>query len=455
MTSPTSQRRLAVGLFTVVMLAAFEATAVITALPTITDELNGDSLYGATLAANLLANLIVIVAAADAADRRGPGQPFVVCATFFVIGLVVAGVAGTMLVVVAGRILQGAGVGGFAALAYVAVRRAFPQERQPAMYAWLSAGWVLPSLLAPGLAGWVTEHLGWRWVFLGIIPLVVVAAIVVAPPLLALQPAPDARPPDPRRLVDAVRTAAGMGALLGGLAAGSLAVTVPLVVAGAATAVPALRRLFPRGVLRARPGVPAIVACRLCATMAFLGVDSFLPLAADRIHGVSPIAQGMLIIGASLTWTAGQAIAARKNTTVAPSRLVRAGFAVMFVSILGAAVVVDEGIPLLVTFFVWAVGGFGMGLLFNPTTVTAMSAADSGHEGLVAAQMNMADSLGFALMGGIGGAVVALADRTTLALSSAILVNIGLAALIAALGFAAARGVVTPAGSAPATPVAG
>lgn len=440
----TSYRRLAVGLFTVVTLAAFEATAVITALPTITDELNGDSLYGATLAANLLANIVVIVAAGDAADRRGPGRPFVVCASLFVVGLVVAGFAGTMPVVVAGRILQGAGVGGFAALAYVAVRRAFPEERQPAMYAWLSAGWVLPSLLAPGLAGWVTEHLGWRWVFLGIIPLVVVAAIVVAPPLLTLGAPPDAPPHDPRRLVDAVRAATGMAALLGGLAAASLLVVAPLVAVGAAVAIPALRRLFPRGVLSARPGVPAIVACRLCATMAFLGVDSFLPLAADRIHGARPIIQGMLIIGASLTWTAGQAVAARLNRTVAPSALVRAGFAVMFVSIIGASIVVDDGIPLLVTFLVWSVGGFGMGLLFNPTTVTAMSAAEPGREGLVAGQMNMADSLGFALMGGVGGAVVALADRTAVELSSAILVNIGLAATVAALGFVASRGVVAP-----------
>lgn len=451
----TSYRRLAVGLFAVVTLAAFEATAVITALPTITDQLDGDSLYGATLAANLLANLIVIVAAADAADRRGPGRPFVVCATLFVVGLVVAGVAGSMLVVVSGRILQGAGVGGFAALAYVAVRRAFPDERQPAMYAWLSAGWVLPSLLAPGLAGWVTEHFGWRWVFLGIIPLVVIAAFVVAPPLLTLLPSPEARPPDRRRLVDAVRAAAGTGAVLGGLATGSVLVALPLIAVGTAVALPSLRRLFPRGVMRARVGVPAIVACRLCATMAFLGVDSFLPLAADRIHGVSPIIQGMLIIGASLTWTAGQVVAARLNTTVAPSVLVRSGFAVMFVSILGASVVVDDSIPLIVTFLVWSIGGFGMGLLFNPTTVTAMSAAESGREGLVASQMNMADSLGFALMGGVGGAVVALSDRTSLALSSAILVNIGLAALIAALGFVASRGVVTPARSARVAPGAG
>ena len=437
-----SDRRLAIGLFALITIAAFEATAVITALPTITDDLGGDALYGATVAANLLANIVVIVAAADAADRHGPGRPFLVCAALFIVGLGVAGVAHTMLVVVLGRVLQGAGVGGFAAIAYVAVRRGIPVERQPVTYAWMSAGWVLPSLLAPALAGWVTESIGWRWVFLGIIPLVVLAGLVVAPPLLALGPSPAAIPRGHGRLADAVRAASGLAAVLVGLAQAELVVLLPLVVVGLIVSIPALRRLFPVGILRARPGLPAVVACRLCATMAFLGVDSFLPLAADRLHGVGPIAQGMLIIGAALTWTAGQATSARLHSRVAPGRLVRIGFVVLATGGVAASIIVNPDVSLVVVFFAWSIGGFGMGLLFNPTTVTAMSSAAPGEEGLVGSQMNMADSLGFALMGGLGGAVVALADRTALTLQTAIVINIGIAVAAAGLGFTAARNVV-------------
>ena len=102
----------------------------------------------------------------------------------------------------------------------------------------------------------------------------------------------------------------------------------------------------------------------------------------------------------------------------------------------------DPDVALPVTFVAWSVGGLGMGLLFNPTTVTAMGTAVPGEEGLVSSQMNIADSLGFALMGGLGGAVVAFADRTSVSLSSAILFNMGLALTMATLGFIAARGVV-------------
>jgi MFS family permease len=325
------------------------------------------------------------------------------------------------------------------------VRRGFPESRQPAMYAWISAGWVLPSLIAPALAGWITDAFGWRWVFLGIIPLVGVAALLVGPPLVRLAPEPDAPPVDLRRLFDAVLAAAGVGAVLLGLAGSRLALSAALVVIGLPIALPALRRLFPAGVLRAQPGLAAVIATRLCATMAFLGVDSFLPLAADRIHGVGPIAQGMLIIGAALAWSVGQALAARWNARIEPRRLIRVGFVLIATGALGSLAVLNDDISLLVTFGAWSVGGFGMGMLFNPTTVTGMAHAGPGEEGLTSGRLSIADSLGFAVMGGIGGAIVAWSDRSDdVPIDRAIGTNLVLASAVAVLGLFAARHVANP-----------
>ena len=162
-----AQRLLAIGLVLGVTLVAFEVTAVLTALPTITDELGGDSLYGVTLAAYTLANLVALVAAGELADRHGPTKPYAASVVLFIIGLFVAAFAPAMWVVVLGRVLQGAGTGAFGTIAYMLVKRAFPDDRQPMMFAVLSAGWVLPSLVAPAIAGAITQHLGWRWMFLG------------------------------------------------------------------------------------------------------------------------------------------------------------------------------------------------------------------------------------------------------------------------------------------------
>ena len=111
----------------------------------------------------------------------------------------------------------------------------------------------------------------------------------------------------------------------------------------------------------------------------------------------------------------------------------------MAVGLCGSVPVLAAGWPLWATFFGWAIGGFGMGLLFNPTTVTAMSHADEGAEGLVSSQVNLADAIGFSTMGGIGGAMVALSQRTSLTLPGALGINFALAMALAMLGAFCAR----------------
>jgi MFS family permease len=435
------QRSLAVGLVLSVTLVAFETTAVITALPTITDVLHGDSLYGATLAAYMLADLVALVWAGEQADLHGVRRPFLVCIAMFVIGLIVAATAQTMVMVLVGRLLQGAGSGGFAPLSYIAVRRAFPQERQATMYAYLSAGWVVPSLLGPVVAGIVVDKAGWRWVFIGIIPFAVVVALLTARAMAHLNPSDAVINRRPSRLGHAFQAAAGVGILAAGLQNRIVPLAVSLSIAGLAIAIPALRYMLPPGVFRARRGLSAIVAVRFLATATFLGVDSFVPLAADRLHGSRPIVQGFVIAGAAITWTIGQAVTARRGDRVKPGPSAGLGFGFMLIGIATVAPVLAPSWPLPLTFVAWSIGGFGMGILFNPTTVASMSYADDGREGEISSQIHLADSLGFGVMGAVGGATVAFADHTSLTLKGAIGVNFGLAAMCALLGVLASRGV--------------
>ena len=102
---PQRQRALAIGLVSCTSLIAFETTSLLTALPTIADELHGDYLYGATLAAYMLADIIGLVTAGEQADRRGPKAPFIGCIAIFLLGLVVASIAPAMPIVLLGRVL--------------------------------------------------------------------------------------------------------------------------------------------------------------------------------------------------------------------------------------------------------------------------------------------------------------------------------------------------------------
>ncbi|HYJ73445.1 MAG TPA: MFS transporter, partial [Actinomycetota bacterium] len=167
-----ARRGLTIGLVLTITLVAFEALAVITILPTIKDDLQGISLYGWVTSAFQLGLLVGIVVAGGQADRRGPAPPFVAGVLVFVAGLTIGGLAPSMLVLVLARGLQGLGAGAIPAVAYAAIGRTYPEALRPRVFAVLSTAWVVPGLIGPALSALVAVSVGWRWVFLGLLPLV-------------------------------------------------------------------------------------------------------------------------------------------------------------------------------------------------------------------------------------------------------------------------------------------
>jgi MFS family permease len=420
-----------------ITLNAFEAVAVVTGMPAISADLHGDRLYGAAFSAYMLANLVSLVVSGEQSDRRGPAIPFIVGVSLFTAGLVVAGLAPTMAVVIVGRVLQGAGSGALANVAYVAIGRGWPTEEQPRLFALLSTAWVVPSLVAPLAAGWIAEQLGWRWVFLSLLPLIPVLLFLALGPLIALG-RPELVPARPSRLPVAARLAVGSALVVAALQSANLLHAVVLLALGITLAGPALVRILPPGTLRAVAGIPAAVAARLCVNIAFFGTDTFVPFAAVRIHGASTLVGGVVIIGGSLLWTLGAQVAARSMREGSTGYAVRLGFVVLAVGIIGTSLVVLDSVPLWVTFLTWAVGGFGIGLVFNTTSSTAIAQAPPGQEGLIGGQLGVADSFGFAVISAVGGAVIGVADRTSLALSPALALVFAISAATAVVGAALA-----------------
>ena len=104
-----SRRRLTLGLVMTITLVAFEALAISTVMPVVSDDLGGLGLYGWVFSGFFLGNLLGIVIAGQAADERGTALPFLVGLMLFTAGLCLGGLAPSMGVLVGARVLQGMG----------------------------------------------------------------------------------------------------------------------------------------------------------------------------------------------------------------------------------------------------------------------------------------------------------------------------------------------------------
>ena len=129
---------------------------------------------------------------------RRLGGAFLAGIGLFAIGLIVGGLAPSMSVLVAARFVQGLGAGAIPPIAYVAIGRSLPERLRPQMFATLSTAWVLPGVIGPAIAGLVGETVGWRWVFLGLLPLIAVAGLIAYPAVSRSDRPPRRRPARPR-----------------------------------------------------------------------------------------------------------------------------------------------------------------------------------------------------------------------------------------------------------------
>ncbi|MEW1569303.1 MFS transporter [Streptomyces sp. NPDC093509] len=174
-------RALSIGIVSVVLVIAFEATAVGTAMPVAARELDGVALYAFAFSGYFTTSLFGMVLAGQWSDRDGPLASLTVGIGAFAGGLLLSGTAGGMWLFVLGRAVQGLGGGLVIVALYVVVGRAYPERLRPAIMAAFAAAWVVPSVVGPLAAGAVTEHLGWRWVFLGIPALVGIPLALALP----------------------------------------------------------------------------------------------------------------------------------------------------------------------------------------------------------------------------------------------------------------------------------
>jgi MFS family permease len=315
-----------------------------------------------------------------------------------------------MPVLIASRAFQGFGSGLLTAAVYGAIGRRYSDTIRARMLASLSSAWVLPGLVGPAAAGIIAEHLGWRWVFLGLIPLPLLAALLIWSSLWHLRRLPDTPTWHWRLFYDAAQLTIGVGLVLTGLSAAFSWSTTGVSLVGVGLSLHAFSRLTPPGTLRAATGLPATIATMSLLNLAFFGVDVFIPLALTTGRHQRVWVSGLAYTATSLGWAAGAWAVERLAARQSRRRLVRARLLLVALGMVVMATTTWPAIPALLAIPGWGVAGVGMGLAYTTISLTVLELAPQGQEGTATAAMQLGDRIGTAFGAGVGGVLIGTAN---------------------------------------------
>ncbi len=382
----------------------------------------------------MLAALAGNVIAGAVSDRSDLRTPLVAGVVLFAGGLLLGGLAPTMLVLVAGRAVQGFGAGVLQVVVNVAVGRGYAEDLRPKMMAVTSSAWVLPSLVGPLAAGAVAQSLNWRWVFLGMLPPVAVAAWLALPAVSGLLPPsvaggrggrvderPDVERADevrdsavevgaPRRSTvarAALFVAVGAGLFLAGLGETNGVLRVVLVVVGLGIGVPGLVEVLPGRRVPMRSRLLGALVVGALVNLAFFGAEAFLPLTLTSVHHRSATLAGVVLTSASLTWTSAAWLQAHWLPRGGARIVAGSGVALIVAGLCGLVALDSASTPWWISYVAWVVAGGGMGLAYSTLNVEILAASTEAKRGESSAALGVLFSLGIAIGTGVGGALLA------------------------------------------------
>jgi MFS family permease len=398
-----------IGILVLMTIIAFEALAVATALPTAARSLHGLSGYGWAFTGFLITSVVGMVVSGMRSDRSGPRLPLLLGLILFVGGLLIAGAAAAMWVLIVARVLQGFAVGLLITAMYVVMGEVYPDSVRPRMFAALATSWIVPGLVGPVVAGWITEQLSWRWVFGGLAPVAAVAGLMLVPAVRQLRTGCSDAPADRSRVWFAILTAVGIAGVAEVGQRQNFG-SVVLAVLGLAGMLYGLHRLLPVGTARFTAGVPAAVAFRGVLAGAFVGMEVLVPLTLSVQRHYSPTVSGLPLMLTAITWAIASQIQGR-SSTVSKALFVRVGLVLIAIGGLGMGLVALRAVPGWFAFAVWPVAGAGAGFALTSVSVALLEYTNDADRGSDSSSLQLADSSLSAVTAAYSGAFVALAAQ--------------------------------------------
>lgn len=398
-----------VAVFATGALAAFQALGIAAALPDIATDLGNVSLLPWVITAFLLASSLSTVVAGPFIDSVGVARMFRIAVIVFSgVGFATA-FAPNMEVLVAFRLLQGAGAGLVLSTGVAAISLVYPKHLVSRAFAANATVWGVMGVAGPAVAALMLTFLSWEWIFFANLPLGAIALVagwkVFPGPFGEAQGRFDFT----GTVLLGVMTLASLFAVdsLGPWSLGWVALAI-----GAVT-------LYARHARRARTPVvrPAHIAPQpyrgLALTTALIltgvfAMATYVPLYVRAGLEGSPALTAWSVLPLTVGWTAGAVMASRLADRHSESWIVLLGFFVVIPSLALAWVAVITGVSVYLAFVVFLTAGVGVGMSTNASLTLLRAVTDTSEVGRVVSAHLFARNQGFTFGSAIGGSVLLL-----------------------------------------------
>lgn len=392
-------------------VAALEATAVATAMPTAIADLGGVSRYSWVFSAYLLTSTTTVPLFGKLADLYGRQRVYLVAMALFLLGTALSGASASLEQMIAFRALQGLGAGGVMPLTATILGDIYSLEERGRVQGLFSGVWGLSSVLGPALGGLVTDLLSWRWVFYATIPFGVGSVALLRRFL-------DERGARRDHSLDVLGTTAltlAIALLLAGLLEGSehWGFGDPrtfAAFAGSAVCFALFARqerrakepMFPAALFRQRLIAVSNAGCVAVGTL-LLAATAYVPMYAQGVLGGSATEAGAALTPMLVTWPIAALYSGRALLRLGYRPLIVAGGAA---ALLGTLVLAAGGGGRLVVLTSMGLCGLGLGLMSTPYLVAVQNAVPWRQRGMATSVSQFFRTIGGAVAVAVFGALL-------------------------------------------------
>lgn len=409
----TNQKRtlIFINLLISCIASSMLATALTTALPAITQDLNIDVITGQWLTSGYsLAMGIMMPLTAFLITRFKTRKLYIASILIFIVGLVVCVTAPNFYVMMCGRILQASGNGILTSMAQVVLLSIYPPEKRGSIMGWYGLSIGAAPVIAPTLAGILVDSFGWRMIFYAAIAIMLVSLVFALKAFDNVLDTADKK----FDVVSFVLSALAFGGItlgvgnVSGSGISSPNTYIPLVVGAVTAVIFVFRQLkisqpfLELRVLKHKDYTLSVIGSMLLYFV-MMGSSIILPLYVQNIMQKSATISGFVALPGSLMMAIVSPFAGKIYDKIGIKRLFIAGSAAMLASNIGMCFI-GMNTPLVVAALMNVVRCVSIGCLMMPLVTWGMSkiGENTAHgTALLTSLRTIAGAIGSAVFVGI------------------------------------------------------